>query len=455
MAAMLDMFAGRPMKAPNTIIVGLGKTGLSCARFLRRRGWPVTVMDSRSEPAALDALRHELPEVPTVLGGLDKALLARAELVVVSPGVPLSQPVIAEAIARGVPVVGDIELFADQARAPVVAVTGSNGKSTVTSLVGDMIRQAGCDVRVGGNIGTPALELLQDSEPDFYVLELSSFQLETTHSLAAAVAVVLNISEDHLDRYRDMTDYIQAKRRIYRGDGVMVINLDDPVVSQWCEPVRQWYGFTLAEPENSNQFGLLHIGDEDWLCLGCEPLLPVSALKVAGRHNVANVLAALALGTAARLPMDAMIEAARRFAGLPHRCQWVAGRNGVSWYNDSKATNVGATVAAIGGMTGQVVLIAGGQGKGQDFSPLRPVVAEKCRAVILMGQDASLLAAALGDAAPVRYAANMGEAVACAGEAAEPGDAVLLSPACASFDMFAGFEDRGEQFCAAVERLLQ
>ena len=184
-------------------------------------------------------------------------------------------------------------------------------------------------------------------------------------------------------------------------------------------------------------------------------MLPVSALKVAGRHNVANVLAALALGTAAGLPMDAMIEAARRFAGLPHRCQWVAGQDGVRWYNDSKATNVGATVAAIGGMTGQVVLIAGGQGKGQDFSPLRPVVAEKCRAVILMGQDASLLAAALGDTAPVRYAANMGEAVACAGEAAEPGDAVLLSPACASFDMFAGFEDRGEQFCAAVERLLQ
>ena len=453
--AIMNVFPGNPVTAPNTVIVGLGKTGLSCARFLHRRGWPVTVMDSHREPVALETLRRDMPEVPVVLGGLDKILLAKAELLVVSPGVPLSQPAIAEAMARGVPVVGDIELFAEQARAPVVAVTGSNGKSTVTTLVGDMARQAGREVRIGGNIGTPALELLQDREPDLYVLELSSFQLETTHSLNATAAVVLNISEDHLDRYRDMSDYTEAKRRIFRGDGVMVINLDDPVAAQWCEPGRQWYGFTLAAPADANQFGVLPIGDKDWLCLGCEPLLPADALKVAGWHNVANVLAALALGTAVGLPMEAMIEVARRFAGLPHRCQWVAEQDGVTWYNDSKATNVGATVAAIGGIAGRVVLIAGGQGKGQDFSPLRPVVADRCRAVILVGQDASLLASVLGDVAPVRYAANLGEAVACAHEAAQPGDAVLLSPACASFDMFAGYEDRGEQFCAAVERCLR
>ncbi|MBI3772963.1 MAG: UDP-N-acetylmuramoyl-L-alanine--D-glutamate ligase [Gammaproteobacteria bacterium] len=441
-------------EAVKTVIIGLGKTGLSCARYLTAQGYDITVVDSRKEPPGLEVLKTELPHIPVILGSFEPAVLAKAELLVISPGVPLNQPAIAEAVARGVPVVGDIELFAQTATAPVVAITGSNGKSTVTTLVYEMARQAGRNVRAGGNLGTPALDLLQDHEPDLYVLELSSFQLETTHSLNAVAATVLNISQDHLDRYQDMDEYIAAKYRIFQGGGVVIINLDDPVVNQWQLPGRNCLRFGLKEPELGSDFGLRQYQGESWLAQGNELLMPQKELRIAGMHNVANALAALALGAAIGLPCAAMIETLRVFKGLPHRCQWVAEQEGVTWYNDSKATNVGAAVAAINGMPGKVVLVAGGLGKGQDFRPLQPVAADKCRAVILIGKDAPQLKAALGDVVPVFFAANLGEVVAKARTLAQPGDAVLLSPACASFDMFSGYEDRGEQFAAAVLRTL-
>ncbi len=438
----------------STIVVGLGQTGLACARFLARRGVAVVVVDSRAEPPMLRELQHQLPAVETRCGGFDAALFKQADMLVVSPGIPLSDPAIAAAMGAGVEVVGDIELFARHARAPVVAITGSNGKSTVTTLLGAMACEAGRDARVGGNIGTPALDLLQQFEPELYILELSSFQLETTRSLKPAAAVVLNVSQDHLDRYAGMQEYGAAKRRIYRGAAMKLINLDDPVVAAWGGADEGWHRFTLAQPPQADDFGVISKDGQLWLAKGNQALLAVSELKLAGMHNVANALAALALGDGVGLSMDAMLATLRRFGGLPHRCQWLAEKDGVNWYNDSKATNVGATVAAIGGMPGKVVLLAGGEGKGQDFSPLRDIMATKGRAAILFGRDAPLIAAALDRVVPLERVSTLREAVRAARALARPGDTVLLAPACASFDMFKGYEDRGDRFAAAVKEVL-
>jgi len=436
------------------VVIGLGKTGLSCVRFLTHRGYEVVVMDSRKRPPELEALRRELPDLPLLLGRFDADLIDRSELLVTSPGVALTEPVLADALERGKQVVGDIELFTRYAKAPVVAITGSNGKSTVTTLLGEMAQYAGRCVRIGGNIGTPALALIKDDEPDLYILELSSFQLETTYSLNPAVSVVLNVSQDHLDRYDDMAEYAEVKASIYRGDGVCVVNLDDPLVAGMDQHAKRMsVGFTLNAPADSSQFGLLKYQGEEWLACGDESLLPVSQLRLAGRHNVANALAALALGSAAGLPMAAMVEVLPAFIGLAHRCQWVAQAHGVTWYNDSKATNVGAAVAAIEGMSGPVVLIAGGQAKGQDFSALKRTVEAHCRAVVLMGEDANDIADVLAGCVAVEHADDMADAVAKAKAMAEVGDSVLLSPACASFDMFDGFEARGREFAAAVRRV--
>lgn len=438
----------------STIVVGLGQTGLACARFLARRGVAVVVVDSRAEPPMLRQLRHQLPAVETRCGGFDPELFKQAQTLVVSPGIPLSEPAIAAAVGVGVEVIGDIELFARHARAPVVAITGSNGKSTVTTLLGAMACEAGRDARVGGNIGTPALDLLQQSEPELYILELSSFQLETTRSLKPAAAVVLNVSQDHLDRYTGMQEYGAAKRRIYRGAAMKLINLDDPVVAAWGGSDGGWRRFTLAQPSQADDFGVISKDGQLWLAKGEQALLAVSEIKLAGMHNVANALAALALGDGVGLPMDAMLATLRRFGGLPHRCQWLAEKDGVNWYNDSKATNVGATVAAIGGMPGKVVLLAGGEGKGQDFSPLRDIMATKGRAAILFGRDAPLIAVALDKIVPLERVSTLREAVRAARVLARPGDTVLLAPACASFDMFKGYEDRGDRFVAAVKEVL-
>ena len=448
----MDGCDNNKQQMPRAVVIGLGKTGLSCARFLVDRGFEVVVMDSRDTPPGLNELRQELPGLALVLGCFDAGQIERADLLVVSPGVSLKTPVLAAAIAAGKQAIGDIELFARYAGAPLVAITGSNGKSTVTTLLGEMAQYAGKRVRVGGNIGTPALELLQGEAPDLYILELSSFQLETTHSLNPAAAVVLNVSQDHLDRYEGMVEYADAKAGIYAGDGVMVINLDDPVVAGMHRSGRRSIGFTLNKPQDEGQFGLLEHDGQLWLARGSERLLPASRLRLAGRHNIANALATLALGTAVGLPMAAMLAVLPEFIGLAHRCQWVAQTHGVTWYNDSKATNVGASVAAIEGMPGGVVLIAGGQAKGQDFAPLKEAVEQHCRAVVLIGEDAAQIQEALADCVPVTQAENMADAVGQAKRMAEAGDSVLLSPACASFDMFSGFEERGRQFAAAVRR---
>ena len=450
MAVPVSIMADMIDNARRTLVVGLGKTGLSVARYLSRHKVPVAVVDSRTKPPGLEDLRNELPvDVALFLGGFEEPAFERAERIVVSPGVSIQEPSIAAAVARGVPVIGDIELFAQVARAPVVAITGSNGKSTVTTLLSAMAQRAGKMVRTGGNIGVPALDLITDSEPDLYVLELSSFQLETTHSLRPAAAVVLNISADHMDRYADLEAYSNAKRIIYRNAAVQVVNADDPLVAALADKDRRQLRFSLGEPA-AGEFGVRDYQGTRWLARGNERIMPVSAIRMAGRHNVVNVLAALALGDAIGLEEEAMIEAINEFRGLPHRMQLVAEHAGVYWYNDSKGTNVGATLAAIDSAEGSVVLIAGGDAKGADLEPLAVALQAKGRAAVLIGKDAVRLQSVLQDIVPVALAADMTQAVALAAGLAQPGDSVLLSPACASTDMFRNFEERGDVFIRAV-----
>ncbi|WP_430008996.1 UDP-N-acetylmuramoyl-L-alanine--D-glutamate ligase [Methylophaga lonarensis] len=438
----------------NCLIVGLGKTGLSCARFLLAQGMDVVVMDTRDNPPCLPELQQSWPQVVVRTGQLDQDWLLRADKVLLSPGVDPRLPEIVAAKEAGVDVIGDIELFARHVNAPVIAVTGSNGKSTVTTLISEMASLSGKNVVTGGNLGTPALDLLSDTPPDFYILELSSFQLETVSSLNAFASVVLNLSADHLDRYDSIHDYQQAKARIYNGDGVMVINRDDPIVQQMMQPDRNVIGFSLQQTAGVD-FGLIEQDETLWLAEGQTPLMPVNELGIAGRHNIANALAALALGSAMALPIDAMLQCLKSFKGLAHRCRLVRVQNDVRWFNDSKATNVGACIAAIEGLAedGNVVLIAGGMAKDQDFSPLTEVFTQSLRALVLFGVDAAKIAAVTPASVAIHYAANMQDAVEKAASVAHQGDVVLLSPACASFDMFKGYEDRGTQFEQAVREL--
>jgi UDP-N-acetylmuramoylalanine--D-glutamate ligase len=332
----------------------------------------------------------------------------------------------------------------------VIAVTGSNGKSTVVTLLGAMARRAGVDVRTGGNLGTPALDLLDETEPGLYVLELSSFQLETVSSLHLQAGAILNISEDHMDRYASLADYAAAKQVIYRCADLQVVNADDAVVMALADPARAQVRFTQGVPAEG-EYGLLQLDGVTWLARGSERLLPATAIRLAGRHNLANGLAALALGEAAGLPLDAMLETLAEFQGLPHRVQFVAEHDGVRWYNDSKGTNVGATLAAIEGLEGPLVLVAGGVGKGADFAPLAAALRDKGRGCVLLGRDAPQLEAVLGGVLPVRHASNMAAVVREAAALARPGDTVLFSPACASTDMFRNYVERGEQFMRAVQ----
>lgn len=437
------------------IVVGLGKSGMSLVRHLARRGLPFAVADTRANPPELETLRRDYPHVEVRCGALDVDFLCRASELLVSPGLALATPELQQAAARGVKLSGDIELFAREARAPIVAITGSNAKSTVTTLVGEMARAAGKRVAVGGNLGTPALDLLAD-DVELYVVELSSFQLETTDRLNAEVATCLNVSEDHMDRYADLPAYHLAKHRIFRGARQLVINRDDPLSRPLVADQLPCWTFGLGKPDFRG-FGLTEESGEKWLAFQFEKLMPARELKIRGAHNQANALAALALGHAVGLPFDAMLATLKTFAGLPHRCQWVRERRGVHYYDDSKATNVGAALAAIEGLgadiAGKLVLIAGGDGKGADFSSLREPVARHCRAVVLLGRDADLIAEALGEAVRQVRVATLDEAVQRCAELAEPGDAVLLSPACASLDMFRNFEERGRLFAAAVEAL--
>ncbi len=437
-----------------TLIVGLGVTGLSCVRHLAAREQSIVVTDSRAAPPELEALRADFPDLKTSFGDFDRRLFAKAGRIVLSPGVSPAEPAVRAAAELGVEVIGDIELFALEATAPVAAITGSNGKSTVTTLVGEMAALDTRQVKVGGNLGPPALSLLQGETPDLFVLELSSFQLETTQSLRPVASTVLNVSPDHMDRHQEFDDYVEAKRRIFAGDGVMVLNLDDPVVAAMYEPGRRCIRFTLNAP-SKRDYGLAHEAGHAWLARGAEHLVRLEALPLPGLHNAANCLAALAMGEALGISMQARLSALEHFTGLPHRCQLVAEHNDVRWYDDSKGTNVGATVAAIRGLGAEreLVLIAGGLGKGADFSPLKGPVARHVRHVVLIGRDAGLIEEALSGAVTCTRAGDLKSAVRMAQEVATPGTAVLFSPACASFDMFDNYATRGQAFAAAVTEI--
>ena len=434
-----------------TLIVGLGKSGLSCAQFLARQGESVAVTDSRISPPGLDVLHEQLPDVPVFVGGFDEAAFDAAQRLIISPGVSLQEPLVQRALARGVEVSGDIALFASCAEAPIVAITGSNGKSTVTTLLGAMVKRSGRKVLVGGNIGVPALDLLAQPTPDLYVLELSSFQLETATAMNAAVSVVLNISEDHMDRYQDLADYSRAKQAVFNGAAIRVFNRDDPRVVAMAAGDKPPRWFTLGHPVDG-EYGLSEQGGESWLACGQERLMRAVDVGMVGRTNLANALAALAMGDALGLSRDAMIATLADFSGLAHRCQLVMRRNGTAWYNDSKATNVGATLAAVNGFEEGLVLIAGGDGKGADFTPLHNI-GDRLSSLIVMGKDGEKIASVLQESVPCQRANSMTQAVEMASKLAAPGDSVLLSPACASFDMFDGFEARGQQFISAVRGL--
>jgi UDP-N-acetylmuramoylalanine--D-glutamate ligase len=449
------------MKPSNCIlIVGLGKTGLSVARFLMRQGLGFAVADNRVQPPGLAELQQACPSVEIRLGSFDAVWMAGFSTLVVSPGVAVTEPALLAAAQAGAEIIGDIELFARHVIAPVIAITGSNGKSTVTTLVGELLVAAGRKVAVGGNLGTPALDLLAGEPAEIYVLELSSFQLETTRSLKPVAATVLNVSEDHMDRYADLAAYAQAKGQVYQDAACAVVNRDDArsvalaATSNAASTVSFGLNAPLADAEGES-WGIAEHEGVLWLVHGQTRLVREDALNIRGQHNMANALAALALVdavgvTAAGGDVAPVVKALLGFPGLAHRSQFVGHFAGLDWVNDSKGTNVGATEAAIAGQTQPVVLIAGGVGKGQDFSLLRPMLEKRARAVVLIGQDAEAIAQAWQGATTLVRATDMADAVQQAANLGQPGDVVVLSPACASFDMFSGYAQRGDVFAAEV-----
>ena len=436
------------------VIVGLGQTGLSCAKYLHSINEEFAVVDSRLAPPGLAKLKELCPNVEVELGSFKESTLMGAKELIVSPGVDLREPAIKNARAKGVPISGDINIFAKKVAAPIIAVTGSNAKSTVVTLLGEMAKKAGIKVAVAGNIGVPVLDLLQGSNYELYVLELSSFQLETTVALGAEVATVLNISPDHMDRYDSMQSYHEAKHKIFQSCKQAVINRDDLLSTPLLpESVKQWrFGLSAGD---LFEFGLVNVEGESFLAFNQEPLLAVNKLKIVGQHNISNALAALALGHAAGIKFDAMLAALKEFPGLPHRCQWISQQHGVNYYNDSKGTNVGACIAAIEGLgkPNKVILLAGGVGKGGEFSALAKPLAKFAKLLIVFGEDADLIKQSVGTSVTVIKAASLEDAVDTARESAKEGDLVLMSPACASFDMYKNYEERGDAFVHAVEAL--
>ena len=443
-----------------SVVVGLGKTGASCLRYFAKHGIAAAATDSRQSPPGLAELGPLARTLDIRLGAFDLSLLDGASQVLMSPGVSLDEPIARAARARGIEVLGDVELFARAVHAPVIGITGTNGKSTVTSLVAAMASAAGRRVLAGGNLGTPALDLLDQPAPDLYVLELSSFQLETTTSLNLVAAVVLNVTADHMDRYATVLDYARAKERIFARAATVVRNADDPLVREMGGAAARWAAdsaaprvVTFSTQRTDADYCLLRDGARTFLCRHGAAVFEMARMKITGLHNAANALAALALGDAAGLPLAAMLQALENFPGLPHRSAWVADLRGVRYVDDSKGTNVGATLAAVDGMPGPLVVIAGGVSKGQDFAPLAAAFKGKVRHVVLIGQDAGDVERALAGVSSSERAASMQDAVAAATRAAQPGDTVLLSPACASLDMFRDYGHRGDVFAAAVRAL--
>lgn len=446
------------LKDKQVLVLGLGDTGLSALLWLHAQGARLSVADTRDNPPGVEALNAELPQVKLYRGAFTVAIFTGVDLVVASPGVPLSEPEIQAAIARGVPVVGDVELFAQYrpAGAKVIAITGANGKTTVTTLVGEMCKTAGLKTIVAGNIGLPVLDALGMEAPDVYVLELSSFQLETTSNLVVDAATMLNLSEDHMDRYAGMQDYAIAKARIFYNARLQVLNRDDAWSMLMARTKLPQVTFGLDAGEDEHSYGLRNVDGETWLSCGSHDLMNMRDLKIAGLHNAANALAAIALCRGIGMDYVPIIQTLYNFKGLPHRVEWVANIDDVDYFDDSKGTNVGATCAALSGLSQKVVLIAGGDGKGQDFSPLKQPVTDNARAVVLIGRDAPLIEKELLKTGVALYhATDLPEAVNIAKKLAQSDDAVLLSPACASFDMFKNYVHRAEVFVNAVKRLEQ
>lgn len=444
------------LKDKKVLVLGLGETGLASLRWLAAQGACLSVADTRENPPSLDALKAGLPNVTIHTGAFKASSFADVDLIVASPGVPLSEPEIQAAIQRGVSVVGDVELFGQYrpASAKVIAITGANGKTTVTTLVGEICKAAGLKTIVAGNIGLPVLEALNMETPDVYVLELSSFQLETTTNLQIDAATMLNLSEDHMDRYASFQDYAIAKARIFYNAKLQVLNRDDAWSMLMARPKLAQVTFGMSDDGDESSYGLKQVDGETWLCEGDKELINLQDLKIVGLHNAANALAAAALCRGIGVDYAHIIQTLYNFKGLPHRVEWVANIDDVDYYDDSKGTNVGATCAALTGLPQKVVLIAGGDGKGQDFTPLASAVAENAIAVVLIGRDAPLIEAVLIPTnIPLYQAIDLPEAVNIAKKLAKPNEAVLLSPACASFDMFKNYIHRADVFVAAVNRL--
>ena len=442
------------------LVAGVGKTGLSIARFLRRRNKPFVVFDTRTNPVGLAEFNEEFPGIDVFLGEIPEGLYEQLTEIISSPGVALDSPSMKKAIDRGISVIGDIECLAREINVPVVAITGTNGKSTVTTLVGEMARAHGFSVAVAGNIGTPVLDLLDDlNDYNLWVLELSSFQLDLIYTLSPVVSTILNVTPDHLDRHHHLEAYIKAKQRVYHQAGIIVFNREDEQTRPCSQELAARsmitsFGFDRPKPAH---WGLVTETGVSYLAHGDEKLLPVDVLKIKGRHNWLNVLSACALSHAVGVSSDAMKAVLQKFTGLAHRSQWVRTVNGVEYINDSKGTNIGATLSAISGigasMQGKIVLIAGGQGKGADFTDLQAGITDYVRAVVLIGEDAFQIEKALIDLVPIIRVVSLDDAVLAAKSQAITGDVVLLSPACASWDMFRDYGHRGDSFVAAVSEL--
>ncbi len=434
------------------LVFGIGATGLSVARYLQRAGRDAIFVDSRSEPPGLDELAGIAPAADVVSGDTPDKLLKKVSRIIVSPGVADSEPFLKTARKAGVDIVSDIELFVQEAEAQIIAITGSNGKSTVTTLISLMCDASGVSALAGGNLGVPALDLLKEDKPEFYILELSSFQLQRTQSLPAKVAVLLNVSPDHLDWHESEEQYRNAKYRIFDQAESAVVNRDDEGVLAYLNEGIASYSFGLDAP-GENGFGLIADEGEQFLARGEQLLLSCADVAMVGAHNQANALAALAAGDLMGLELPAMLQVLNEFPGLPHRMQFVSQINGTAFIDDSKATNVGAAIAAVNSVPGPVILIAGGQGKGGDFDELAKSVYGKLHCAILIGEDAPLIEDAFAGLVETERAADMHAAVVYAAQIAESGDTVLLAPACASFDQYDNYRARGEDFCRAVEAL--
>lgn len=443
------------MNPPLYLIAGLGKTGLSVARYLRRNNKSFIAFDTRAQAPGITEFTQEFPNASVYIQEIPDEIIGQLSSIIASPGLSLDTPFLKKAINAGIAIYGDIECLAREIHAPIIAITGTNGKSTVTTLVGEMAKVAGYKVAVAGNIGTPVLDMLDDEHQyDLWVLELSSFQLDLTYSLEPIAATILNVSPDHLDRHHTMEAYIQAKQRIYHKAEVALFNRDDLYTAPTEDVNRISFGNNVPEKDN---WGLIKKENKIYLAKGNTCFLPVNSVLIKGVHNWLNALAACALADAAGIAQQHIITVLTTFTGLPHRCQWVRTLDGVDWVNDSKGTNIGATISAINGiggsMQGRIVLIAGGQGKGADFRELAQPIADFVRSIILIGEDADKIEAALADVVPISRASSLDNAVAVAKSQAKPGDVVLLSPACASLDMFRDFNHRGEAFASLVNGL--